>query len=78
LQELRFSQRWYLLGYNAVQPVEIQQTFRKKISPTFSGSKNSPSKNPEGSAIYLLLVDLLIGLFFDPEDGGDMFLRNVG
>jgi hypothetical protein len=21
---------------------------------------------------------LLFGLFFDPEDGGDMFLRNVG
>jgi hypothetical protein len=23
-------------------------------------------------------ADFLLGLFFDPEDGGDMFLRNVG
>jgi hypothetical protein len=26
---------------------------------------------------YLLHAGFLLGLFFDPEDGGDMFLRNV-
>jgi hypothetical protein len=24
------------------------------------------------------ICGFLLGLFFDPEDGGDMFLRNVG
>jgi hypothetical protein len=27
---------------------------------------------------YLLLAGFLPGLFFDPEDGGYMFLQNVG
>jgi hypothetical protein len=35
-----------------------------------SGGKHS-------SACHLLL-GFLLGLFFDPEDGGDMFLRNDG
>jgi hypothetical protein len=26
----------------------------------------------------LCSVGFLLGLFFDPEDGGDMFFRNVG
>jgi hypothetical protein len=29
------------------------------------------------SACYLLHVGFLLGWLFDPEDGGDMFLRNV-
>jgi hypothetical protein len=29
------------------------------------------------SACYLLHDGFLLGLFFNPEDGGDMFLQNV-
>jgi hypothetical protein len=27
---------------------------------------------------YLLHAGFLLGLFFDPENGGDMYFRNVG
>jgi hypothetical protein len=30
-----------------------------------------------GGTCYLLYAGLELGSFFDPEDGGDMFLRNV-
>jgi hypothetical protein len=33
------------------------------------------SKKP---ACYPVHVGVLLGLFFGPEDGGDMFLGNVG
>jgi hypothetical protein len=29
-------------------------------------------------ACYLLHAGFLLGSFFDPEDGGEMFLQNVG
>jgi hypothetical protein len=31
-----------------------------------------------GSACHLFHTGLLLGLFFDPAYGGDMFFRNVG
>jgi hypothetical protein len=37
--------------------------------PPYYGSKNMPSNKPEGSKLCL---------FFDPEDGGDIFIRKVG
>jgi hypothetical protein len=33
---------------------------------------------PDGSACYLLHAGFLVGLFFNPEDGGDMFLQYIG
>jgi hypothetical protein len=40
-----------------------------------SGSKNKVSKKPAlSSACYLLHAGFMFILFFDPEDGGDMFL----
>jgi hypothetical protein len=40
-------EEFYLLGYEAVQSIEILQTFRRKILPPSSGSKNKSLKKPE-------------------------------
>jgi hypothetical protein len=57
---------FYLLGHNAMYSVESQPTFRRNLSPPSSGSKNKLSKKPEKRWQA------------QTEDGGDMFLRNVG
>jgi hypothetical protein len=31
-----------------------------------------------GSAYYLHDAGLLLGVFFHPKDGGDIFFRNIG
>jgi hypothetical protein len=47
--------------------------------PPSSKSKNKPNKKPAySSACNLLHTGFLFSVFFDPEDGGDMFLRNIG
>jgi hypothetical protein len=45
--------------------------FWRNISPLSSGTKNTPSKKPARKQVAK-------NLFFDPEDGDDFFLRNVG
>jgi hypothetical protein len=45
-------------------------------SPPSSGSNNRPRKKPAWEQVAN--GGFLLGLFFDLEDGGDMFLWNVG
>jgi hypothetical protein len=53
--------------------------------PPFSGSKKKPSKklNESSSKQGFLPISclrhagFLLGLLFDPEDGGNIFLRNT-
>jgi hypothetical protein len=49
----------------------MQHRYVKLKSSIFQDTRNSLL------ASYLLLAGLLLGIFFNPEDG-DMFLRNVG
>jgi hypothetical protein len=65
----RDDEVFYLLRYNVVKSVESQPTFRRNMSHPPSGSS---------SVCHLFQGGFSLGLFFDPEGGGDMFLRNVG
>jgi hypothetical protein len=57
------------LAYNAVQSNESQLIFQVTISPTSSGPENKPS-------MELHVGFLLLGLFFDHEDGKDGSARS--
>jgi hypothetical protein len=52
--------------------------FRSNVSPTCSQSKKQSNKPARSTASYLLQARFLLGLFFEPEDGGDIFLWEVG
>jgi hypothetical protein len=51
-----------------------QQMFLKHITSPSSGSK---SGQREKTAYCLLHAGFFLGSLFDPEDGGDILLRNV-
>jgi hypothetical protein len=49
------------------------------MSPSYSGSKNMPGKRTEKMQVESKAFHVgLPGSFFDPEDGGSIFFRNVG
>jgi hypothetical protein len=70
------TEEYYLLGYNAMWATESLPTFRRNISPPSLVPKNKPSKIRSQLATCFH-AGIFFGLFFDPEDGGDMFLRKV-
>jgi hypothetical protein len=45
--------------------------------PLSSGSNNKSSKEPSLLASYFMFV-FFLGLIFEPEDGIDLLLQNVG
>jgi hypothetical protein len=53
-------------------------TFRGNISPPSLGLKSKPSKKPAEAELSLSPASAGFFLGFDPEDGDDMFFRNVG
>jgi hypothetical protein len=57
--------KFYLLGCNAVDSVKSKPTFQRNM------------KNKRSSRCHLLRADFLLEFFFDPEDRGDIFPRNV-
>jgi hypothetical protein len=61
------------LGCNAIYFRRSLPTFRRDVSSPSSGSESKPRKKPT-----INRVSILLDLLFDPEDGDDTFLRNVG
>jgi hypothetical protein len=47
------------------------------VASIFRVEEMSKERNM-GSACHLLHAGFLLGLFFNPEDGGDLFLRSLG
>jgi hypothetical protein len=65
------------LGF-ASSLLKVNRSFRGTLPPPPSGSKNKLNmKTAWGSACYILNTSFLLGLFFNPKDGGDMFLWNI-
>jgi hypothetical protein len=53
-----------------MQPVESRSTFWRNIPPPSSLSKIKPSKKAGGKQSTCFLAGFLLGMFFNPEDGG--------
>jgi hypothetical protein len=50
----------------------------KHVIPGWELQRTNEGKNRPNSACYFLLAGGLLSLFFNSEDGGSMFLRNIG
>jgi hypothetical protein len=73
--DLQASQ-WELAVHCVLQMNQWELTFCFALPSCFLC--NPKFQQVDYSACYRLHTGFLLGLFFDPEDAGDMFLRNIG
>jgi hypothetical protein len=59
-------------------PMKMNRRFGVTWRFHLQDRKRSQAKNQQVSACYLFHAGFCPGLFFDPENGGDMFFRNIG
>jgi hypothetical protein len=70
----------YLLGFEVLIAVVLKSSLFWDIMPQNLESQlafEGTNCLQVGSACYLLHAGFLLGLFFDTEDGGNMFLQNL-
>jgi hypothetical protein len=65
---------WYSLPKRLLAVYFVLDAFL----PYSSFLKTDPVQSSETAIYYLHLAGFLFSLFFGPEDGGSMFLRNSG
>jgi hypothetical protein len=66
------------LGYRGGDHEEYYLAVQIGEYPIFRRNLPSPSSGSKIKASKLGLLSRLLACLFDPDDGGDMFLRNVG
>jgi hypothetical protein len=76
--ELLFNYKQFcLLGCKAMKSGESQPTFVRAYRFHLQGGKVSHVKHDHEGGSNLLAC-FLLGLIFDSENGGGMYLRNIG